>query len=649
MSGILAVIGSVRDSRVAAALSPLRYLGGDREQVWSEEDALIVVTRKAWQLDDDFSGNVLVLETPDLIVAADASLFDKKGLARKLSTAGVRAHGETASHYLEAAYRAWGPEMVHQLNGDYAFVIWDRRERKLFAARDPIGGRPLYWTRIGSGIAVASSCRALAELRGTTQALNLVNLGAQVAGLAWSNGVDTAYEGVETLLPGRWATWLDGKVELEIWWHPRKAPAQRPSPMAEAAEELRDLLSTAVSQRLSSGVTSIWMSGGWDSTAVFGAGQHALAAEGRSRLRPVSISYPEGDPGHEDELIRQVAGRWDADVHWIQSEELQLFAGLEERAARYDEPPRHLYELWNRGLAKGSRAVGCRIALDGAGGDHLFQVSDIILADLFRTARWADLIGVIRSRRARGWKHLVGLGVLPLLPDRLVQIAERVLNRRIPRHYLERSFAEWVRPGFISSNRLRERDLSALHSVGGSGPAQSENILYLKLPVWSWGGGFMRGALLQEGVEVRSPLLDPRVIDFALGRPIHERYDGRETKILLRLAMSGLLPREILAPRASRTGVTVGLSRQQMREAYPNLVNRIFAEPLRIADLGMIDPARLRSAAERYLAGDRDEFLRVNLFHAIRVELWLRGLERRAQSPSPMVDSGLVDIEIPAA
>ena len=65
----------------------IRYLGGERERLWSEADALLLVTRKAWQLEDDFSGDILVLETPDLVVAADASLFDKKGLARKLSTA----------------------------------------------------------------------------------------------------------------------------------------------------------------------------------------------------------------------------------------------------------------------------------------------------------------------------------------------------------------------------------------------------------------------------------------------------------------------------------------------------------------------------------------------------------------------------------
>ena len=182
MSGILAVVGSVRDSRVESALVPLRYLGGEREQIWSEEDALVVVTRKDWQLDDDFCGDVLVLESPDLVVAADASLFDKKGLARKLSTAGVKSRGETASHYLEAAYRAWGPRLVEHLNGDYAFVDLgsagappaggagsDRRAAALFRAHrwrpgggvlvPRIGGTPGFDRRVESRESGRAGCR----------------------------------------------------------------------------------------------------------------------------------------------------------------------------------------------------------------------------------------------------------------------------------------------------------------------------------------------------------------------------------------------------------------------------------------------------------------------------------------------------------
>jgi len=648
VSGILAVIGQVRESRLESALAPLRYLGGDREQVWSEEDTLIVVTRKDWELDDDFSGDALVLETPELVVAADASLFDRKGLARKLSTAGVKAHGETASHYLEAAYRAWGPEMVHHLNGDYAFVVWHRRERRLFAARDPMGPRPLYFTRIGAGVAIASSCRALAELRGTAHSLNLAALGGQVAGLAWSNGMDTAYRGVETVLPARRLTAHDGAVSMMPFWRPREAPERRPVPAGQAAEELRELLAASVVHRLASGTTTVWMSGGWDSTAVFAAGQHALRPNLRRQLRAVSISYPEGDPGYEDDYIQQVADHWKAEVHWLQSENLPLLDDLEGRAARTDEPPAHLYELYMRGLARGTRAVGARVTFDGSGGDQLFQVSDIVLADLLRRGRWVEFARLSRSRQAYDWRDVVGLGVLPHVPDPFVRAIESMLHRRVPRHHLERRLAPWIRPEFATEHSLRERDLSVLGWLKGVSHAHRESQMYVTMPHWSWVASFMRGALLQEGVELRSPLLDMKIVEFGLGRPISERTDGQTTKILLRQAMDGLLPPAVLASRTHRTGTTVGLSRRRMREAYPALVSRIFGAPLLLSELGIVEAAALRSAADTYLAGRGDDFLRVNLFHAMKVEFWLRGLERRIPGERPLAMSA-APMDLPAA
>ena len=221
------------------------------------------------------------------------------------------------------------------------------------------------------------------------------------------------------------------------------------------------------------------------------------------------------------------------------------------------------------------------------------------------------------------------LDVLPFVPDSVVRAGEKILGRKFPRHYLERSHTAWVRPEFVTQYRLRERDLEVLESLRAETLAHTESMLYLTMPVWGWGGSFMRGSLLQEGVEVRSPLLDLRIVEFALRRPVAERADGTETKLLLRSAMKGLLPEPVLAPRTHRTGVTVGFSTQRMRQAYPGLIAQLFAEPLRLAELGVVDPAVLRSAADRYLAGDGGDFLRVNLFHTMKVELWLRGLERR--------------------
>jgi asparagine synthase (glutamine-hydrolysing) len=639
MSGILAVTGSVSPERLDAALSRLAYFGGDDEQVWSQAGTVVAVTRKGWELGSDFAGPVLVLEGEEVVVAADASLYDRAGLLRELESAGKIPTGSTSSHLIEASYRAWGTALVAHLVGDYAFAIWDRRTQRLVAGRDPLGMRALYSTRVGGQIAVASSSGALAELAGRSANLNLASLGAQVAGLIWTNGTDTSFEGVAPLPAGHLLVWEAGRSRLERFWFPPAAPDKHPSDASEAAHQLRELLGRATVDRMGSDTNAVWMSGGWDSTAVFAAGQHALPGSERSRLRPVSISYPEGDPGREDEFIREVSARWDAETHWIQSDAIPLLDGLEDRAALTDEPPAHLYELWNRELARGTRVIGARIALDGCGGDNLFQVSDVVLADLLRTGHLIEFARLAWARRSAGWKYVARAGALPLIPDAVVRASEKVAGRRIPRHYMEHAAAPWMRQDFVLAHGLRERALATLRSTRGANLAQTENMMYVSAPAWGWAGGYMRGALLQEGVEARSPLLDVRVVEFALARPIAERTDGKETKILLRSAMDGLLPKSVLAPRPHRTGSTAGFSRRRMREAYPALLKRLFGQPLRLADLGIVDQAKLKAAADRW-ATRGDDTIRIGLFDAMRIEFWLRARERhgptsRARESAP--------------
>ncbi len=155
------------------ALARLAFLGGDTERTWQDETAFLAVTRKSWESQEDFSGQVLVLESDDLIVAADATLYARAELTRALATKGIAPDGFTPSHLVQAAYRAWGSDLAEHLLGDFAFIVWDRRERKLTAARDPLGMRVLYFAPVGDRIALASSARALAELTDRFEDLNL--------------------------------------------------------------------------------------------------------------------------------------------------------------------------------------------------------------------------------------------------------------------------------------------------------------------------------------------------------------------------------------------------------------------------------------------------------------------------------------------
>lgn len=635
MSGVLAVLGGRPDAvgsepaRVEAAWDRVRDFGGDQVERLDLPGAVFGVARRGWQRRDDLAGRSLVVREGDLVVVCDASIYDRERLGERLRSHGHPPRGTDPGHLLASAWRAWSGEMVEHVIGDYAFVIYDASTHTTFAARDPMGSRPLYFSTREGDLALASSSRAVARWRGSTSDLNLGCLGAQVAGSVLSMGTDTAYRGVDVLRPGFTLVHEAGTTRTRRFWSPPSCPDPSPPSMDEAATTFRDLLMRVVEDRLGSGRSSVWMSGGWDSTSVFGAGRAALArSEGDERsLVPVSIRYPSGDPGYEDPWIEATAARWQAPIEWIDAEQVPLLDGFEGRAAASDEPPAHLYESWNVALARGTRSVGAHIALDGCGGDNLFQVSDVVMADDLRRGRLISALRMARARRPLGWRYLVRHGLIPLVPTAVLRGLSRLTARNVPLHYMEMDRARWVPESFVRRYGLRERDMAVLDELPGDTHAQSENLAFVTLPALAWGGAYMRGVLLREGVEARSPLLDPRVVDFALRRPVAERVSEAETKMLLRTAARGWVPEEVLAPRRFRTGVTSGYSRRRMAESYPALLDRLFSESLRIADLGIVDPAVLRAAADDWRAGRGDHF-RTELFNTMRVEFWLRGQDR---------------------
>lgn len=630
MSGILAVLGSEHEPcRVDAAWDRVRHFGGSEAERLDLPDAVVGVARREWQRSDDLAGRSLVLREDELVVLSDATLYDRDRLVVKLRSRGEPPRGTDPAHLLAAAWRAWGPAMVEHVIGDYAFVIHDSAASLSFVARDPMGSRPLYFATQPHGLAIASSSRAVASWKGSVGDLNLSCLGAQVAGTVLSMGTDSVYSGVEVLRPGFSLTFEHGATQTRRFWQPPSRPDAAPTTVSDAAPAFRDLLMRVVSDRLGTGTSTVWMSGGWDSTAVFGAGRAALSAQGEPgrSLLPVSIRYPSGDPGYEDPWVEATAERWDAPIEWIESEDVPLLDGFEQRAAESDEPPAHLYERWNVSLARGTRRVGGRVALDGCGGDNLFQVSDVVMADALRRGRVPSAVRMARARRPLGWRYLVRHALIPLAPMGMLRALSRVVPRNVPLHYMEMDRAHWVPDEFVRRHGLRERDLAVLNELAGDTHAQSENMAYVTLPALAWGGAYMRSVLLREGVEARSPLLDPRIIDFALRRPVSDRVSEVETKMLLRTAVKGWVPDDVLASRRFRTGVTSGYSRRRMAESYPGLLDRLFSEPLRVADLGVVDPEALRRAADDWRAGRGDHF-RTELFNTMRVEFWLRGQDR---------------------
>lgn len=631
MSGILGVFGfgaACADARtVRAMLTGLTCRGTESEVRRGGEDrATLAVTRQPWELVDGFSGRVFVAVDGPLLVAADASLYYQRDLLRKLELAGANVCGPTASHLILAAYRAWGERCAEHLEGDFAFVLWDGDRQCVVCARDFGGKRPLFYAQLENSLAIASTVSALLAHPRCPRDFDLLAIGAATSGL-FAVPSDTAYRAISQLPAGCTLVARSGKTHVAPHWTP---PAVRESggPKFEpAAEELRHLLEAAVGERLASqGPTSVWLSGGWDSTAVFGAGEQVLRERGfGEHLQPISISFPPGDVGREDELILAVAQHWGAVVRWLDIREIPLLDHPMSAAARRDQPFAHAFETGNRALATESHAAGARVALDGVGGDQLFQVSDVYLSDLLRTGRWHELTREWRLKRTgtAGFRNFFRWAVQPSLPHPLLQAAGALRGGRPLRGQLERPLPEWIDQGFLRRTGLKERERRHTPKRRGSSRAGYESEWYLSHPYFPRAFASVHEFALQHGVEVRSPLYDARIVDFAAARPRSERSAGGDTKRLLRRAMQGLLPDHVLAPRRFRTGSAEGYFARSLRVTCAPFLSQLIGSSMRLAELGVVEPSVLRRRWERYVQRGGGE-LGVNLFLTLQVEMWLR-------------------------
>lgn len=639
MSAILAIIASdgrvLDDAQVARMLGRMASRGSAHASVWREGGVVLAVSRNEWELGPGFSGPALVVQDGDLIVAADASIYYRDDLSRKLAVSGVQPKGSTPSHLILAAYKAFGEKCPEILEGDFAFVIWDRKTRKLFCSRDYTGLRPLFYAELSGSLVIASTIGGVVEHPSCSAELNLPAIAVDAGALIFSGSLETCYSGVFTVQAGSSLsrTGTD-PVRLALWWNPTRSEPLRSASIDEAAEELTRLLGIAVTERADpSGATAIWLSGGSDSTAVFAAGHTALkrTSDG-GRLRPVSLSFPDGESDRDDDRISAIATMWNVPVNWIKVAAIPILdASLSSGSVNRDEPYAHLYEQVVRVLARGCRDVNSRIALNGHGGDFLFQVSPVYLADLLSRGRVIKLLRDwkamhIPSRRAH---HFFEWAVQPLLSDRSRAVLGRIRRRHL-RGYFERSIPIWMRTPFARANNLEERAREGSPRTSGNSRAAYETYWYLTQPSFPRINGLIAESALAEGVEMRIPLYDRRVIDLALSRPIAERNSSGEQKLLLRRAMRGLLPVEVLQRTPVKKGTLVGYLSASMRSALLSL-NDALRSPM-LGELGIVNPATLERAAGVFARRPDDSFLGEQLFATIQTELWLQARSNRMTS-----------------
>jgi asparagine synthase (glutamine-hydrolysing) len=278
--------------------------------------------------------------------------------------------------------------------------------------------------------------------------------------------------------------------------------------------------------------------------------------------------------------------------------------------------------------------VGAHIAYDGNGGDQLFQVSPAFLADLLRAGRWLTFVRESRALGLGGFRDFFRWGVKPWLSPRVLDAATMVRRGRRIHGLYERRLPPWTHQRIADTIRSRQR-LHVPPRAGRSCWAYEANF-YLSSTFLPRAFGASAGTTLEQGVELRSPLYDQRIIEFAARRPRQERCSEGETKRLLRRAMRDLLPEHVLAPRPFRTGVSSAYFARETRGRFPSLFDAA-GDSWTLADLGILEPRALARARDLYLT-NLDSEMGLALLCTLQAELWVRAQLHSADLPSDAVD-----------
>ncbi len=484
-------------------------------------------------------------EDRDVVVVFNGEIYNFRALKGILADRGHNFISKTDSEVIAHGYEEWGEDLLAKLNGMFAMAIWDRREKKLILARDRLGIKPLYYHRLGETFLFASELNAL---RAHPRFRLLLDIEAIKEYLTFSYipAPRTIYRHTFKLLPGECLIFQDGILKKNRYWDLSTVLEKRPGQLSfdEAREQCTSLIRDAVEKRLVSDVPlGAFLSGGYDSSLVV-----AMMREvGASRIETFTVGFKE-QPYSEALEARRLATHLGTRHHELTLTAAEAMASLEEIATLYDEPFGDSSALPTYLVSRFTRSSGMVVALSGDGGDELFcgyprYRTTRRLAVFSQMPRHARCLGAAFLRRAPlGKFRRIGRDIdfdslSSLYKSRMSTWKEGdATSLLITRSGGGDPASSPSRSIFDSTfEQFEVRDLMNLLSLVDIHTYLVDDILTK-----------VDRASMAVSLEVRVPLLDHRLVEFAVSLPSSYKVRNGNGKRLLKAVSAQFIPPSIL-------------------------------------------------------------------------------------------------------
>ena len=478
-----------------------------------------------------------------LSLAADVRLDNRPELCAELALDGAERAALDDAELILRAYRRWGLDCPAHLLGDFAFALWDEPQQRLLCARDVAGVRPFYYQHTAGRLIFASDLLAMAAHPDVRLTFNLAYVATSLQTTAgmFQHPEHTYYQSIEKLAPAHCLALDAGGLRQWAYWQPGQTPERRYADEREYGEELKALLNAAITCRVTDPhPVGAHLSGGLDSSSIAVLTQRILKPAGRavtgfSWAPPLPVDPAELPAFDERKLVEEVRAAEGFQVRYTRLTPAHILA-YSQRDITLQPTTTLQYEL---AASEDAAGMGIRTMLSGWGGDELPAFNGRgYFADLLRRGHWLTLQRELSLQSkihggnvGRNW---LARGVGPLLPSAILNLLKS--ERPAP----AAPYPAYLRPEL----RARLAQVQPLRFDAGRelpGVHRMQIMLlqhgHLSYRMESWAS---HGASL--GITYAFPLLDRRLIEFALSIPDYLFFKNGWKRYLYRSAMAGILP-----------------------------------------------------------------------------------------------------------
>lgn len=553
-------------------------------------------------------------------VVYNGEIYNFPDIRSELQARGHKFKSTTDTEVIIHLYEELGPGAVERLRGMFAFALWDERKQLLLLARDRVGVKPLYFMNTGKALLFGSEIKSILADPSVDRCINPFAIDRFLT-YYYLPGSETLLKGIYKLEPGHYLTVIDGKVENRQYWDLEFPSSPRRISHQDAVHELRSLLRRTVKDHMISDVpVGVLLSGGVDSTGIL---RYAVDQTDK-QIHTFTIGFDDQAFADERPYARLAAKTFGTAHHEITMSAQDFRDFLPKYVWHMEEPVCEPPAIALYYVSRLARESGVKVLLSGEGGDEAFggyqNYRNLLLLEGLKSA-FGPTKGLLK----------LGFEVLALFGWKRVAPYAGLIDPSISKYYLSRT----ATPG-SPFNQLKNifylKDFKEAISDESSdlptrrlferliGVSLLNQMLYVDTKTWLPDDLLIKAdkITMATSVELRVPLLDFQVLEFAASLPQSYKVSGWRLKRILKSALVDSVPHKIL--NRKKTGFPVPYDKWLREEMKDFVYDTVLGQNSFISTY--FEMAKIEQVLQAHQAG---EGFSKEIFGMLVLEIWHKG------------------------